>query len=77
MMMIIMMIMMMMEKEKKKNSMPQVKLLIIFFHKYRHKQTDVNLNVLQLNAISISQQHSATNWKIAGSIPDGVFGIFH
>jgi hypothetical protein len=22
-------------------------------------------------------RHCATNWKVAGSIPDGVIGIFH
>jgi hypothetical protein len=22
-------------------------------------------------------RHSATNWKVAGSIPDGFIGIFH
>jgi hypothetical protein len=22
-------------------------------------------------------RYCATNWKVAGSIPDGVFGIFH
>jgi len=22
-------------------------------------------------------RHRATNWKVAGSIPDGVIGIFH
>ena len=60
--------------------MPQAKLLIIFFHKQVipvSEQRDVMLKVSQVNAVSISQQHNATNWKIAGSIPDGFIGIFH
>jgi hypothetical protein len=61
--------------------MRRVKRFIIFFHikviLVKEKKRDVILNVLQVNALSLSQQHCATNWKIAGSIPDGVIGSFH
>jgi uncharacterized membrane protein YobD (UPF0266 family) len=29
------------------------------------------------NAVAQWLRHCSTNWKVAGSIPDGVIGIFH
>jgi hypothetical protein len=32
---------------------------------------------IHLNAVAQWLRYCATNWKVAGSIPDGVIGIFH
>ena len=36
-------------------------------------------DTIKIEGTAVAQwlRHCATNWKVAGSIPDGVIGIFH
>ena len=52
------------------------RLLHIYIYIYIYTHTHIHTYIYE-TAVEQWLRCCATNWKVAGSIPDGVIGIFH
>jgi hypothetical protein len=51
--------------------------LIVAFHSFPNAPINDRLRIFRGHVVAQWLRHCATNRKVAGSIPDGVIGIFH